>query len=1249
MFSGKSQASQRPTAFGSMLQASTYGMVIPVPYGRCQSPLLAIWANNLRQGGSTKKFKQLKKGVTAYCENIDFLIGKNPILGVLQMWNNGAILPLSDQVYSTTATSGSAGVFTVPDPHFYSIIAVTLEVAYSETFNDYGSQGASSLMGTFEVPLWNQLFAGPDPTASSDPRNFPYCYRWNPITDGATIHIDQLAYGALPTGTLRIYYTQMTSATKNQPPISRLRLSFENILGSGDEYDGFTDQQILYPHYAGLGSQEIDLGAAGIIPALKAELQAKWGISKAGDCDFVDIIEDVIKSGITQAAMGGGINFGQTEHGTGSYDLPGTIQKKIGTSISASGLPAMLYDMPNTQGNILVVSATGQGALSIASSNGETWTPLFTGTPSYQVWWARAAGGVNTVTVSGAGQPSEVSIMEIGGIGKATSTPSLVLGEAVNATGSVSKSASCGLCLPYGGGVIWETFLMMSALPADAVITAIYPVLVCDYVNDAMAPEYRQGVGLDFNPVGFFTGGSAAVPTPTPNPLGFPSTLFYWPSIGTTLSDVITWRIGFNLSQTVSQTGKIDQITAHAVGMAVYYTSAEAVTGQPIPNPVPPAPGEQVNWALPTGYFTLDPFSGSAAGAIASWAPATHGPTSTTAVGGPFGVETSSALTPASSVACSVAPGWPAFLLAVPFYGGSDSPPSAEVAKWNALTPANFYAKALATFQAHGRIVKNPATYLFQSPGTTATALGMLAIRYLDAPQFAQPSGSFIDVPTMDLARAQCRAGGLFGSLSMNAQKAASDWIKDLCEAGDIAPAFEGHKLYLYPRSEVSAVGNGAVYLSPTASGPVADLDVDNGDFVAQKGQPAIKAMRKARTNTDTVLQMQHINRGSAYQQIVTAEPDAAGIARYGVRKADPSVNDAVQDVAIARSILRIQVRRKNYVDTLGYEFTLNQRLAWLGPMSLVLITDRSQGIVKVPVRLTSWEEDDKLEIACEAEPFVYGIHAPQALPATTPSPYSGNGAVQESAGNVNLPLIFEPVPELCDLAPQAELWLVISSPSANYGGSQVYVSTDGGASYNPLGSPVIGNAITGVLAADWPAATDPDTTNDLSVDLTESLGALSSFAVVDEDNFLYPCYVKGAPIDISNNGTLEAEIPLTAILNNNTLVVGNFGYELMTYAAAVLTAANKYTLKATGAGNHLRRAVFNAPTASNGCDHPIGARWAFLSPAGTGILKVSMASTWVGHQLFFKILSFNEFGAAVQSLSDVPAYTYTPTGVPYL
>jgi hypothetical protein len=102
--------------------------------------------------------------------------------------------------------------------------------------------------------------------------------------------------------------------------------------------------------------------------------------------------------------------------------------------------------------------------------------------------------------------------------------------------------------------------------------------------------------------------------------------------------------------------------------------------------------------------------------------------------------------------------------------------------------------------------------------------------------------------------------------------------------------------------------------------------------------------------------------------------------------------------------------------------------------------------------------------------------------------------------------------------------------------------------------------------------------------------------------------------------------------------------YELMTYAVATLTGTNLYTLSATS-GNKLRRAVYGAPQSLAGVSHASGSRWAFLSPDGTGILKVDMDPTWIGKTLYFKFVSFNALLGGQQSLADVSPYTYTPTG----
>ena len=66
-----------------------------------------------------------------------------------------------------------------------------------------------------------------------------------------------------------------------------------------------------------------------------------------------------------------------------------------------------------------------------------------------------------------------------------------------------------------------------------------------------------------------------------------------------------------------------------------------------------------------------------------------------------------------------------------------------------------------------------------------------------------------------------------------------------------------------------------------------------------------------------------------------------------------------------------------------------------------------------------------------------------------------------------------------------------------------------------------------------------------------------------------------------------------------------------------------------------------------NGVDHPINSRFALLNQSNQGILKINMPAQYIGQQILFKVLSFNTFGAALQSLADVPAYAYTPTGIP--
>jgi hypothetical protein len=309
----KSQGQKQPTAMGSLLQSSAYGSAIPVIYGMTQSPPLAIWAANIRQGGNKGKLKQYKKGITQYVEDIDFLIGHNPVRGINQIMLNGSILPLSPQVQSFSYAGG--GSVEVTDPNFYSVIGVTCVQSYSFPINDYGSQGPQTLSGTFEVPLWNVLENGPDPADNSATRNFPFCYNWQPSAygvsgDGPTVNIED--NGQLSASTIKVYYYAIEPGVlvvsgNTEPPLGYVQCFFENKLGSGNEYSdaGLPAQQIIYEQFAGMASTQINLGTSGALPQILPEVAGKWSVYSTGDCDFVDMIEDIFKSGLAQGALGG--------------------------------------------------------------------------------------------------------------------------------------------------------------------------------------------------------------------------------------------------------------------------------------------------------------------------------------------------------------------------------------------------------------------------------------------------------------------------------------------------------------------------------------------------------------------------------------------------------------------------------------------------------------------------------------------------------------------------------------------------------------------------------------------------------------------------------------------------------------------------------------------------------------------------------------------------------------------------------
>ena len=176
------------------------------------------------------------------------------------------------------------------------------------------------------------------------------------------------------------------------------------------------------------------------------------------------------------------------------------------------------------------------------------------------------------------------------------------------------------------------------------------------------------------------------------------------------------------------------------------------------------------------------------------------------------------------------------------------------------------------------------------------------------------------------------------------------------------------------------------------------------------------------------------------------------------------------------------------------------------------------------------------------------------------------------------------------------EIWVALSGGS-NWGGAQVWISSDGN-SYALAGA-VTSPATQGTLIADLPSHPSPDTTDILSVDLTESNGRLVSVSAADAASLVTLCYVGG---------------------------------ELLSYQTATLTGPNGYDLTT----------VYRGAYATMIMDHPAGAQFARLDGS---IGRFSYPNNLIGQIIYLKFPSLNIVGGGLQSLASVPVYTYMVKG----
>jgi hypothetical protein len=438
-----------------------------------------------------------------------------------------------------------------------------------------------------------------------------------------------------------------------------------------------------------------------------------------------------------------------------------------------------------------------------------------------------------------------------------------------------------------------------------------------------------------------------------------------------------------------------------------------------------------------------------------------------------------------------------------------------------------------------------------------------------------------------------CRAAGMVVSPLFDTQQDAATQVNQIVQDCNAEFVWSGATLTIVPYGDMNLSANGATYTAPA----VALYSLTDDDFLDGGTSDPVQCSRARPSDRMNSVRLEWLNRANQYNIEVVEAKDQAAIETYGLRTDQPSQSHWFCNLAAATMSATLQLQRQAVRNQ--YSFTLGWRYCLLDPMDIIAITDANLGLAQQWCRVVSIEEDDTGNLKIVAEDYLDGAGSAPLYSYQGGSPFIAN--YNSAPGSVNAPLIFEPPPAMLAAnsitAPQI---LIGASGGPNWGGCDVWLSLDG-ATYQRMNR-VTSPARQGVLRSALAAGADPDTADTLSVDLTESGGALLSGTLADANAFRTLCYVDG---------------------------------ELIAYETATLTGAGLYGLTT------LRRGVYGTAIAS----HAAGAEFCRLDDNILWIDLPVAPVSYVGRTLYLKFLSFNLYGGAQESLASVSAWSYTPGG----
>ena len=344
-----------------------------------------------------------------------------------------------------------------------------------------------------------------------------------------------------------------------------------------------------------------------------------------------------------------------------------------------------------------------------------------------------------------------------------------------------------------------------------------------------------------------------------------------------------------------------------------------------------------------------------------------------------------------------------------------------------------------------------------------------------------------------------CLANDFLLSPVLDEQQEAREQVADILKLLNTQVVWCEDQLKFIPMGDqvVTSAETGVTF-TPDLT-PVLDLTED--DLLSDDNNDPIQITRTPQADAYNQVQLEYLDRYADYNTTIYTANNQAAQDVYGLRPADVIMAHAITDptvaALVAANILQYCLYARN-----TYQFKLGVIANILEPGDWITVTSPRLGLDQMPLRVTEISEDDQTDLHGHGAGMAHRRRPGPHLPH--PEALASGPELQRCPGG---------------LQPAGHLRAAPGPERHSFG-------LDGGERRPQLGRlPGLGVARprhlpagrgrrgagrTGFLINPLAASPDPDTTNILAVDLSESRGVLLSASQVEVDALVTLCYLSG-------------------------------------------------------------------------------------------------------------------------------------------